>query len=355
MSSKKIAVRRRNAGADRSFRLSAIYCLLPAVCWLSSPALAQRTVYQLPAAGDTLYFKADVCLWGRAHALQETDYMPWTPATRSENSFDRAIGYTGVSLQFGQYLQSRVMFDVGDITGRPIHDLFAAASWRGLDLRVGQFKPPTGYENLTAHWRVDFVDGTMLSGLRTPTGMTRDIGAQLAYNHEWFQTALAVLNGNGRNQPKDNNRFKDVAYRLIATPLGNTSPLFLGGNLYLGSDTLARDTANEPFRRFAGEFGWVNPGYFVRAEFMKGSDAAGGVNGMYVAAGFRVRDIQPVVRFERVVAERPNLAVSVLTIGLNGFFVQDRVKPMLDFSWASDKVKEIETFKLALQLQVAFW
>jgi hypothetical protein len=312
-------------------------------------------MYQLPAAGDTLYFKADVCLWGRAHFLQQTDYMPWTPATSAENSFDRAVGYTGVTLQFGQYLQSRVMFDVGDISGKPIHDLYAAADWRGLALRVGQFKPPTGYENLTDDWQLDFGEKTLLSGLRTPTGAIRDVGAQLAYNHERFQAALAVLNGNGRNQLKDNNRFKDAACRLIATPLGNASPLFLGGNLYLGSDTLARDTANKSFRRFAGEFGWVKPEYFVRAEFMKGSDAAGGVNGVYVVAGFRVRNIQPVVRFERVVAERPNLAVNVLTIGLNGFFVQDMVKPMLDFSWTSDKVKEIETLKLAFQLQVAFW
>ena len=92
--------------------------------------------------------------------------------------------------------------------------------------------------------------------------------------------------------------------------------------------------AGFPFRRYSGEIGWNARELFLRAELVGGT----GINGFNAALGYRTGNLQPVVRFERMVEETPNLPISILTFGLNGFFARDMVKPMLDFSWTSDKV-----------------
>jgi hypothetical protein len=297
----------------------------------------------------------DACLQPRAYCLRETDYLPWLPETRDEHSFARVQGVAGLGLKWSEYFSGRAELDPGDIAGKPLTDLYAEGMWRNLSLRLGQFRLPTGYENLAPPRDLDFIDYTLLSGQCSPTGGRWDIGAQLGYTHHLFQTALAVTNGAGRNQPRDNNRFKDIAWRAMASPFGSASPVFAGGNFYLGSDTSSRDTFNRPFRRYAAEVGVATSFLFLRAEYVKGQDGAGGVNGFHASGGFRVGAVQPVVRFERLVAERPNLPVSVFTVGLNGYLAQDMVKPMFNLSWTSDRIQEHETLKLAFQLQAAFW
>lgn len=317
--------------------------------------MAQKSLLRVPVLEETLDVLGDACLQPRAYCLRETDYMPWIPETRDEHSFARVQACAGLALKWSPYVSSRAEVDLGDITGKPLSDLYAEAAWQDLSLRLGQFRLATGFENLAPQRDLDFIDYTLLSGQRTPTGARWDIGAQFGYTHQLFQTVLAITNGAGRNLLKDNNRFKDATWRAIATPFGSATPVFAGGNVYLGSDTSSRDTLDRPFRRYAVEVGIQTSFLFLRAEYLKGQDASGGVNGFNASGGFRVGAVQPTVRFERLVAEQPNLPVSVFTVGLNGYLAHDMVKPMFNLSWTSDRLQEHETLKLMLQLQAALW
>ncbi len=323
--------------------------LLSALCLLCSPALAQRTVARIPIAGDSLLLKLDACLQPQVYYSHRSDYMGMTPKVAEEFGFSRVTSLAGLTAKLTRHLSARFYGDLGDIKGKPVLDLYARAGGRGLSLQFGQFRPPLSSEILTQPWNADFIDYSLIARTSTPSGDFRDVGAQLAYRREAFLAALAAVNGNGR-QIRDDNRFKDVIGRIVATPFGSIGP-YLGGHVYLGSDTAARDLLNRPFRRYSGELGWNARSMFVRAELVKGT----GTNGFNTALGFRTGNVQPVVRFERLVDEVPNLPINTLTFGLNGFFADDAVKPMLDFSWTSDKVREQETFKLTFQLQVAFW
>jgi hypothetical protein len=323
-------------------------CALALLC-ACALVQAQRTVARIPIAGDSLLLKLDACLQPGCYYWHQTDYMGMTPKVTEEHSFSRVTSLAGLTAQLTRHFSARFYGDLGDIKGRPVLDLYARARGRDLSIQLGQFRPPLSSEILTQPWNADFIDYSLIARTSTPTGDFRDIGAQLAYRREAFLAAVAAVNGNGR-QIRDDNRFKDVIGRIVATPFGSIGP-YLGGHVYLGSDTAARDLLNRPFRRYSGELGWNARSMFVRAELVKGT----GTNGFNTALGFRTGNVQPVVRFERVVDEIPNLPISILTFGLNGFFADDAVKPMLDFSWTSDKVREQETFKLTFQLQVAFW
>ena len=332
--------------SDLGFR---ICVFAAAICLLSSPALAQRTVARIPIAGDSLRLKLDACLQPQVYYSHQANYMGMTPKVAEEFGFSRVTSLTGLTAELTRHFSARFYGDLGDIKGKPVLDLYARARARGLSLQFGQFRPPLSSEILTQPWNADFIDYSLIARTSTPTGDFRDIGAQLACRRESFLAAVAAVNGNGR-QIRDDNRFKDVIGRIVATPFGSIGP-YLGGHVYLGSDTAARDSLNRPFRRYSGELGWNARSMFVRVELVKGT----GTNGFNTALGFRTGNVQPVVRFERLVDEVPNLPVNILTFGLNGFFADDAVKPMLDFSWTSDKVREQETFKLTFQLQAAFW
>jgi hypothetical protein len=312
-------------------------------------AQAQRTVARIPIAGDSLLLKLDACLQPQGYYSHQADYMGMTPKVAEEFGFSRVTSLVGLTTELTRHLSARFYGDLSDIKGKPVLDLYARAGGRGLSLQLGQFGPPLSSEILTQPWNLDFVDYSLIARTSTPTGDFSDIGLQLAYRRESFLAALAAVNGNGR-QIRDDNRFKDIIGRIVAAPFGSIGP-YLGGHVYLGSDTAARDSLNRPFRRYSGELGLNARAVFLRAELVKGT----GTNGFNTALGFRTGNIQPVFRFERLVDETPNLPVSILTFGLNGFFADDMVKPMLDFSWTSDKVREQETFKLTFQLQAAFW
>jgi hypothetical protein len=323
--------------------------LLSAVCLLFSPVLAQRTFARIPLAGDSLLLKLDACLQPQVCYSHRADYMAMTPVVTEELGFSRVTSLAGLTAEFTRHFSARFYGDLGDITGKPVLDLYARANAKGLSLQLGQFRPPLSSEILAQPWNADFIDYSLIARTSTPTGDFRDVGVQLACRRRNFLAALAAVNGNGR-QIRDNNRFKDIIGRIVATPFGSTGP-YLGGHVYLGSDTLARDSLNSPFRRYSGELGWNRRAMFLRAELVKGTN----VNGFNTVLGYRFGNLQPVVRFERMVEEIPNLPMNILTFGLNGFFVEDMVKPMLDFSWTSDKVREQETFKLSFRLQAAFW
>lgn len=329
---------------------------------LVTVALAQRTIFTQPVGDDTLRIKADACLWTRWW-LTSTD----SGETKSLSStFGQANGFLGATVQYGKYVYARYYYDLGAIDGKPAYDLIAGVTAWNLDFRFGQLKLPLGYEVICAPWKADFVDGTLLAKNRTATGSTRDIGALLSYGHPYFQAAIGVVNGNGRNVACDNNSLLDAALRLAGCPLGNPS-LLLGGNLYYGNDIFSRKDDRRPFIRIGAEGSWIQPTYFARGEFLWGKDTLGKdtiigellvptrrvAQGYTIAAGARFGRWQPVARYESFGFNGEG--TTTITAGVNAFFVHDMLKPMLNVSYIDDKVKRTRTIKPAFLLQAAFW
>jgi hypothetical protein len=323
-------------------------------------SFAQRTLFTQPIGSDTLRIKGDACLWTRYYFLQTTDSLK---AKTTENTFGRAYGFVGATVQYGKYAYARYYYDLGEINGKPAYDLIAGLACCNFDFRFGQLKPPTGYENMAAPWKVDFIDYTMAAANHTPTGLTRDIGLQVTYNHKYFQPIVALVNGNGRNMTKDNNMFKDVVFRAVVTPLGKPT-LYLGGNGYVGNDTFASKGNERPFLRLSGEAGWVESKFFVRGEYLFGKDTMGkpdtlgrptarNLNSFYVAAGYRAANVQPVIRFEHFTLNGATTNTEV--VGVNYFAFHDMVKPMLDISLINNSAEKATTVKAMFQVQAAFW
>jgi hypothetical protein len=331
--------------------------LLVATC-----SFAQRTLFTQPIGSDTFRIKADACLWTRYYSQEATDSLK---AKEYGNSFGRAYGFIGATVQYGKYAYARYYYDLGEINGKPAYDLIAGLACHNFDFRFGQLKPPTGFENIAAPWKVDFIEYTLASANHTPTGLTRDIGAQLTYNHKYFQPIIALVNGNGRNQTKDNNTSKDLVFRAVVTPLGKPT-LYIGGNGYIGNDndTFAKPHPR-PFHRYSAEAGWVESKFFVRTEFLFGSDKLGApatedtvptdrtLNSFYIAAGYRFGDAQPVARFERFTLDGATTSTAV--VGVNYFAFHDMVKPMLNISLTNNSSEKVTTVKAMFQVQAAFW
>jgi hypothetical protein len=328
--------------------------LLAATC-----SFAQRTLFTQPMGDDTFRIKGDACLWTRAW-YQMSDS---SATKKTDHTFGRAYGFIGATVQYGRHAYARYYCDLGEISGKPAYDLLAGLTCHGFDFRLGQLKPPTGYENSVAPWKQDFIEYTLGAANRTPTGATRDIGVQLSYTHKYFQPIVAVVNGNGRNMTRDNNLYKDIVFRAVAFPLGRPA-LFVGGNGYVGNDTFATKDSPRSFRRYSGELGWVEPKFFVRGEYLMGEDKLGALdtlgrpttrnlNSFYVAAGFRAGNVQPVLRFEQFTLS--GNTTTTLAFGANYFAFSDMVKPMLDISLIRDGARKTDYAKVMFQLQAAFW
>jgi hypothetical protein len=285
----------------------------------------------------------DACVLGKYYFLSTSNT---SNIKNDTNSYARLFGFLGITGNITDYARVRFYYDMGDITGKPAYDLFMCLTKNSYELRVGQFKPPTGIEVLTAPPKLDFIDYTTLSKHRTSTGSTRDIGIQLYAKPKFFEVAFAVTNGNGRNQLKDDNAWKDLSSRIICTP-DQQLGLFFGGNIYWGKagpdDTLKQ--------RFGAELAFVHKPVFLKSEFAFIKDDTTNNNGFYMAAGYRYHNLQPVIRIERYSSGNSLIA---LTGGVNWFIKEDNIKPMLNYTYTDDKITGSKSHKVSAQLQLSF-
>lgn len=349
------------------------------VLGIAASALAQRTVFSTPLGNDTFRLKVDACLWTRFSLQNTTWHLPRLEQAestwiRTDYGFPRPFGFVGATAQLSKHAYLRYCQDLSEINGKPSYDAFAGVTLGIADIRLGQLKLPLGPEVICAPWKTDFIDYAQFAAYRTPTGATRDIGVLHSLNHKYFQFAFGVTNGNGRNMAGDNNNLLDFSGRLAAMPLGKPS-LVLGGSAYYGNDTAAARDHHRRFQRYAGEFQWNRPNYFLRGEYLYGADTLGRdtvinpgqpdslvvptrrtVNGFYAAAGFRSGMWQPVIRYEQFsLNDRP---LRNLTFGVNAFLFNDMLKPMLNVSLIQDErdlKTTSESWKVSLQMQAAFW
>lgn len=287
----------------------------------------------------------DACVWGRYYYLSTTDSID---NKTDMNYFARVYGFLGITGIITDYAKVRFYYDMGEITGAPAYDLYMSFTHKVYELRIGQLKPPTGLENLTPTPKLDFIEYSIISGHRTSTGITRDIGLQFSAKPRFIDFGLAVINGNGRNQVKDDNKWKDILGRLVIIPdpaLGLT----FGGSFYWGKTGPDGMLLNA--QRFGAEVAYVHNPVMLKGEFLYAKDDTLTSNGFYVSAGYRYCNLQPVLRFERYTAGKSKMAI---TGGINWFIKGDKVKPMLNYTYIDDKIANSKCHKIAGQLQFSF-
>ncbi|MBU0952322.1 MAG: OprO/OprP family phosphate-selective porin [Elusimicrobia bacterium] len=147
---------------------------------------------------------------------------------------------------------------------------------------------------------------------------------------------LAGINGSDfsamlANAEEDNN-VKDFAGRIGYSPLNNLSG---GVSLYSGKATVAALTRN----RTGLDIKYEGGPYYLLAEYMTGENDVITAQGYYAEAGYRISDLQPVVRYDVYdgnTAAADNSEITITAVGLN-YYLGDNAKLQFIYEGKLDK------------------
>ena len=279
---------------------------------------------------------------------------------RSEMKF-----YGGFSNNALQYV---VMIDpvgVPAATKNLVQDCFLMVSpLKCVDFTFGQTKYPQGLEARTSSSKLEFINRSTLGG-GNGFGDQRDLLAQISGSKVpiaqdlTLDYALAAVNGQGRNNPENNNN-KDGAARLGF----QYQNLWIGGSAYDGFEQAQGVTKSLEMWRVGLEAQWVLEGLFapkdnlkLQAEYGQGSlvnengttkgafsAASGGTgaSGFYAEGLYRRDNTRVGVRYEfwdprDTAFASPGYYQNYLTLGADQFFFDDHyrvsvnwIHPILD-------------------------
>lgn len=179
--------------------------------------------------------------------------------------------------------------DVNNLT-----DAYLNIKWfPNAELRIGQFKEPFCYEELTSSRFIDFIERSMVTNALAPA---RDIGLMIHGKPfgKMLEYGLGIFNGEGQSKiNQDNNDDMEYAGRFVVYPFMQTNSPWLK-NLSLGvSGTFSgaqkrdfgfRQRTAEGFEffprlavdgqrtRVGGEFAWLFGPFSLKAEYMRGEE-----------------------------------------------------------------------------------
>lgn len=285
-----------------------------------------------------------------------------TPGTVHDQFFFRRCEMKFYGALAGNSLQYVVMIDpvgVPASTKNLVQDYFLTYSLiKYLDLTLGQTKYPQGLEARTSSAKLEFINRSVL-GSGNGFGDERDLIAQASgskvplFQDITFDYALAAVNGQGRNNPENNDN-KDGAARLGFQYKG----LWLGGSAYDGFEQAPGAATPLEMWRVGLEAQWIQEGFFTakdnlkfQAEWGQGSlvnengttkaafpvSAGGsGASGFYLEGLYRVENTRIGLRYElwdpRDVAFRsPGTYQNYFTLGLDQFLSEDHLR--LSLNW----------------------
>ena len=174
-----------------------------------------------------------------------------------------------------------------------------------LGLQVGQFKIPLSIENSEySPTKLEFIDYSLVvqrlvrMSSHDVTGISstgRDMGAQLIggfFKKEDFNVVnynLAIFNGCGINQKKDNNTSKDFVSRVMVNPIKD---LTLAGYYQYGEGNFNGLAGVEngkfvKYHRYGGGVAYNGKNAFARSEYIRGNTGALVSEGAYAQAGWK--------------------------------------------------------------------
>lgn len=221
-------------------------------------------------------------------------------------------------------------------------------------LRAGQFKTPFSNEYLTSSSKWDTI---YLSKVVDDLATKYDIGLQISGDWSYFGYALGVFNGEGRNNPDENNN-KDMVGRIFVKPIKG---LELGASHCQGRSGV--DRLNKD--RTGGYLAFIHDPLSLKGEYIYAMDESideedGSIDkidryGWYAQLAFKVvPELQALVKYAFY---DPDYDISgnnleTATFGLNWFFHKN-AKLQLNYLCELED-EEVDDNVYASQLQVIF-
>jgi phosphate-selective porin len=170
-----------------------------------------------------------------------------------------------------------------------------------FSITAGQFKIPLSMENLASSNKLEMIDRSQVVEALVARGKDvignhngRDIGVQISGSFlkiegvPFAEYRLGVFNGSGINAADTANEAKDLAGRLLLTPVKGLS---IGAAYYNGWDkALKPDVAgkSQVRNRFGVELSYVTTRFSIRGEYILGKDGITDRAGWYVQTGYYV-------------------------------------------------------------------
>ena len=168
-----------------------------------------------------------------------------------------------------------------------------------LLITAGQFKIPFSMENLVSSSKLEMIDRSQAVEALVARGKDvignqngRDIGVQMSgaffkiKDHPFIEYSVGVFNGSGINISDTANAAKDIAGRLVFTPLKGLS---IGGSFYNGWDKAIRPDIpgkSQVRNRTGVELNYVTSRCSLKGEYISGKDAKTDIAGWYIQSGY---------------------------------------------------------------------
>ncbi len=200
---------------------------------------------------------------------------------------------------------------------------------------VGRFVIPLGYQNTISPYNLHTINYSQVIQ-KLAGGGARDFGVRVTGKSGSLDWVLAGINGSDfsailANATEDNN-VKDFAGRIGYSPLKNLSA---GISMYSGKATAAVLTRN----RSGIDMKYEGGPYYLLAEYMTGENNAINAMGYYAEAGYRILDLQPMLRYDVYdgnTAAEDNSEIAITAVGLN-YYLGDSAKLQFIYEGKLDK------------------
>lgn len=183
-----------------------------------------------------------------------------------------------------------------------------------FSITAGQFKIPFSLENLASSNKLEMIDRSQVVEALVARGKDvignqngRDIGIQVSgtilkiKDLPLVEYRFGVFNGSGINISDTANEAKDIAGRLIFTPLKGIS---FGGGLYNGwAKAINPDVAGKSQirNRFGVELSYISTRFSLKGEYITGKDGKTSRAGWYVQSGYFIipQKLQVLGKYDR--------------------------------------------------------
>ena len=237
-------------------------------------------------------------------------------------------------------------------------------------ITAGQFKIPFSLENLASSNKLEMIDRSqaveaLVARSKDVLGNTngRDIGIQVGGtflkigDSPLIEYRFGLFNGSGINVADTANSHKDLAARLIFTPLKGLS---FGGSLYDGFDKVAKPDVkgvSQTRDRLGFEISYARPRLSVKSEYLSGKDGVTRRAGWYIQAGYFIipQKIQVLAKYDTYdpnTSKTGNITTNYSFGGNLNFNSWSRLQ--MFYTIRSEEGTAVKNNYLSLQYQIGF-
>jgi phosphate-selective porin len=234
----------------------------------------------------------------------------------------RAIVKGAVTEKVGVFSQLEMFTDERNILDVVIdYDLGTCGK-----IAVGRFTKPFGLQNPVSPYNLHTINyGQVVANLIGSGG--RDFGLRLMGKTESISWALAYINGADGGttvaETADDNDIKDIVGRVGFSP---TEGMGIGVSMYSGKAGVLRTAVN----RQGFDVKYEKDSIYAQLEYIMGLDFTTDKSGYYLEAGYRVGDLQPIIRYDFYDDDTSSAddEKTITALGLN-YYIEDSAKIQL--------------------------